>query len=194
MDLDTSMIVPPWEPSTHGNAGWLVKTRIAESNIKDAGRGRFAAQRISKGEYIRHVRINRIDESEPINLKLLRCPDQILQIMTASAYHMVADAYQRDEQKLADFVFADPSHEGALLYTSGCMFNHGVDLKVNVKGGLRDVAWGTVIAARDIAKGEELLCDYNNYCIPLGIRTAIIQRGAWDVPTLLNSKGDSMFH
>lgn len=185
--------VVPWEPETHCSAGWLVKTYIAESKIDGAGRGRFADQRIAAGDYIRHVRVITIDETTPLDHTFLHCPDKILQMMTPNAYNMVADGYgSADEQKLADFIFADPNHNGALVYTSGCVFNHSIG--ANVMGEAISNHWGTVVAKCAIAKGEELICDYNDYCIPLDIRAAIIARGAFDVQTLLDKKGSSMFH
>lgn len=74
------------------------------------------------------------------------------------------------------------------------MFNHGVAGRVNVKGAAKDERWGAVVATRDILSGEELLCDYDDYCIPLDIRAAIHKRGACDVPTQLKTRFTAIQH
>lgn len=89
-ELPYGPAVVPWEPSIGiGEAGWLVDTTVRESTIERAGRGRFASKNIRAGDVIRLARITKIDESRPIDRRLLHAPDRILQVLTPNAYHML---------------------------------------------------------------------------------------------------------
>uniref|UniRef100_A0A7S1D5T5 SET domain-containing protein n=1 Tax=Cyclophora tenuis TaxID=216820 RepID=A0A7S1D5T5_CYCTE len=183
----------PWQ--MHSNCGFLVKTVVKKSNVKEAGYGRFFLEPVKKGTVIH--RIPTMPAAEYIKTFASIPDDQSHAIMVSSPKDLEAlvDYFAEDDGDedrsrsqitvmLSWFLSCRQSKEKvpSQIMSHSIVANHSKDnatCQSVVENG-----YFTLVALKDIAEGQEMFTNYLTFDIAPELRDWFAARGLVDTRTL----------
>uniref|UniRef100_A0A7S1GLZ4 SET domain-containing protein n=1 Tax=Cyclophora tenuis TaxID=216820 RepID=A0A7S1GLZ4_CYCTE len=183
----------PWQ--MHSNCGFLVKTVVKKSNVKEAGYGRFFLEPVKKGTVIH--RIPTMPAAEYIKTFASIPDDQSHAIVVSSpkdlddlVEYFAEDDGDEDRSRsqialmLSWFVGCRQSKEKvpSQIMSHSIVANHSKD-NANTQNGVEN-GYYTLVALKDIEVGQEMFVNYHAFAIAPELCEWFAARGLVDTRTL----------